>query len=349
MIVSTTITASSERDIRGALESVLPEVDLCLVVDTGATDGTISVAREVAGDRLRVASFPWVNDFSAARNFALEEATRLGAGYALSVDSDERINWNGDSPRDQTAPVVLFRTLDGSHVKEHLIRLPAEGRYDGPIHEAYPSIGGVVLPRARTWELPKNPEQRQAKFQRDLEILVPYSEARPEDPRWLYYIGQTHACLGDHGRAILAFRACAALHGWREEGAWACYLMAVSLQELERWRESVEACAQGLSRHAGVAELCWLAGYGCHRMGEQEQAIYWARMAIAGGLYYRIGQEDSELSPRIGFRHPPGLWEGPFNVLEWAWRRLGNESRAQHAHLEWENAQRHRLAAALDG
>ena len=45
MIVSTTLTGSNADIIGDALASVLEQVDRCIVIDTGAKDDTVEVAR----------------------------------------------------------------------------------------------------------------------------------------------------------------------------------------------------------------------------------------------------------------------------------------------------------------
>jgi len=55
------------------------------VVDTGSTDETVAIAR--AGG-CRVATFPWCDDFAAARNAAL---ALCRGDWVLSLDADERI------------------------------------------------------------------------------------------------------------------------------------------------------------------------------------------------------------------------------------------------------------------
>ena len=70
MLVSTTLTGSNAAIIGDALKSVLAQVDRCLVIDTGATDDTLDVARRVAGDKFVLAQFKWCNDFAAARRRA---------------------------------------------------------------------------------------------------------------------------------------------------------------------------------------------------------------------------------------------------------------------------------------
>ena len=91
MIVSTTLTGSNADIIGEAIASVVDQVDRCLVVDTGARDASIEVARAAAGDKLLLREFPWKNDFAAARNFALQAATEAGGTWAVTVDTDERL------------------------------------------------------------------------------------------------------------------------------------------------------------------------------------------------------------------------------------------------------------------
>jgi hypothetical protein len=50
-------------------------------------------------------------------------------------------------------------------------------------------------------------------------------------------------------------------------------------------------------------------------------------LAIAMGHF----RGDGASVQRIGFRHPPGLWEGPYDVLRFALRALGDESGAAEA------------------
>jgi glycosyl transferase family 2/tetratricopeptide repeat protein len=60
-------------------------VDEAVVVDTGSTDGTPDIARRHGA---RVISWPWRDDFAAARNQALRHAR---GEWALILDADERL------------------------------------------------------------------------------------------------------------------------------------------------------------------------------------------------------------------------------------------------------------------
>ena len=69
----------------GCLRSVAGAVDELVVVDTGSSDGTVDLVHAVGA---RVIRFPWVGDFAAARNVALDA---LQTDWVLSLDADERL------------------------------------------------------------------------------------------------------------------------------------------------------------------------------------------------------------------------------------------------------------------
>ena len=56
---------------------------------------------------------------------------------------------------------------------------------------------------------------------RDVAILRKYTRQHGKQPRWFYYLGASHQDLGEYAAAIDAYRTCAELGGWPEEGAWA--------------------------------------------------------------------------------------------------------------------------------
>ncbi len=339
-LISTTLTGNSEREIRDALRSVVDWVDVCLVVDTGVTDRTLEVAREIAGDKLVVREFAWRHDFSAARNFCLDAAHDLGGSWAITVDTDERLDLNGDdlrtTLRETPHGVVMMPDRDRVYMKERVFRLPMPVRYNGPTHESFTGyeVGLEILESASFWELPKTPEQLKRKFERDLEVLRPYVESHPYDPRWHYYLGESLKNLGKFREAIHAYENCIALRGWDEEAAWASFRAAQCREELGEFREMLEVLARGMVSHAGIAELMWYAGYGASRLGNHQQAVYWAQLAISFGRFRGQGAEVK----RIGFRFLPGLFEGPFDILRFSLREVGDSAGADAAEAEYQAA-----------
>ncbi|MDR1702977.1 MAG: glycosyltransferase family 2 protein [Sporomusaceae bacterium] len=77
------IAKNESENIRASIESVKNCAEELIVVDTGSTDYTIRIAKECGA---RVYHFEWINDFAAARNYALS----LAAGeYVIFIDADE--------------------------------------------------------------------------------------------------------------------------------------------------------------------------------------------------------------------------------------------------------------------
>jgi tetratricopeptide (TPR) repeat protein len=339
-IVSTTLTGNNADIIADALRSVVQWVDVCLVIDTGVSDETLQIADSVAGSKCVLRRFPWIQDFAAARNFALDAAHALGGDWAVTVDTDERIAPNGEDLREMMTRAgegVLMMYDEGrSYAKERCFRLPARARFEGPTHESFPAyrVGSRTLERSTFRELGKPAPLLRRKFERDVEILTRHTRAHPDDPRWFYYLGDSLKNLGKLPEAIAAYDACAALRGWNEESAWACYRAAECLCELRRLPEAIERCALGLTRHAGIAELAWLAGFAAYQLANHAQAVYWARLAIVHGSF----EGDGASVPRIGFRNLSALYEGPYDILRFALRQLGDTAGADAAEQAYQRA-----------
>jgi tetratricopeptide (TPR) repeat protein len=346
VIVTTTLTGSNADIIGDALASVVDHVDRCLVIDTGAQDESIAVARRVAGDKLLLRDFPWKNDFAAARNFALQSAAEAGAAWAITLDTDERLLFDRgfdlrDALQRAQADVLLVGDDGDTYAKERILRLPAGVRWNGPTHEVLEGQRAghsATLAGVRFLELPKDPATLRRKFERDIAILKKYTRQHARQPRWFYYLGASHHDLGEYAAAIDAFRTCAELGGWAEEGAWACYRAAQCCGKLGRWGEAMHMCAAGLAVRPATAELAWLAGFAAHTLGRHEDAIAWSNMAIANGLYAGQGAR----FPRIGFRNPVALYEGPYDVQRWAYQALGQEDAAAAAARSFELARQAR-------
>jgi glycosyltransferase involved in cell wall biosynthesis len=79
------IVKNEEKFLEQCLLSVQGLVDETVIVDTGSTDRTQAIAM-AHGANLH--HFKWINDFAAARNYALSLA---GGQWILYIDADERV------------------------------------------------------------------------------------------------------------------------------------------------------------------------------------------------------------------------------------------------------------------
>ncbi|MCF8567760.1 glycosyltransferase [Alicyclobacillus tolerans] len=75
--------------VRKMLDSVVDVVDEIVIADTGSTDPTIQIIEDFMKDHsglVKLLHYEWTNDFAAARNFTIENAT---GDWILVLDADE--------------------------------------------------------------------------------------------------------------------------------------------------------------------------------------------------------------------------------------------------------------------
>lgn len=77
------IVKNEEKILDRCLKSIRELMDEIIIVDTGSTDRTKEIARKYTD---KIYDFRWINDFSAARNFAFSKAS---CDYIYSADADE--------------------------------------------------------------------------------------------------------------------------------------------------------------------------------------------------------------------------------------------------------------------
>ncbi|RLG34104.1 hypothetical protein DRN98_02990 [Methanosarcinales archaeon] len=79
------ITKNEQNNIGSCIQSVAPIANEVILVDTGSTDNTVSIAKKLGAN---TSSFPFAGDLAEARNFSIEKAHN---DWILLIDADERI------------------------------------------------------------------------------------------------------------------------------------------------------------------------------------------------------------------------------------------------------------------
>lgn len=80
------LTCNEEDNVTSVIENAKKCTDEVIIIDSGSTDHTVELAEKAGA---KVAFRAWTNDFSAQRNFALEQTN---ADWVLYLDADERLN-----------------------------------------------------------------------------------------------------------------------------------------------------------------------------------------------------------------------------------------------------------------
>ena len=133
------IARNEAASIARCLLSAKPFVDRMVVLDTGSIDDTVAIAQSCGA---LVSHMAWTNDFSAARNTALQAAN---ADWNLILDADEWLESGGEHLRTLSgaAPsvgvVCVKNDTDATESASQLIAwiprlLPRGVHYTGRIH-----------------------------------------------------------------------------------------------------------------------------------------------------------------------------------------------------------------------
>lgn len=129
-----------------SLEPLRREIPCELImVDTGSEDGSREIAERYADI---LVDFPWINDFSAARNAAMDRAS---GKWFLTIDADEWLDGNISglvrflrTDREHQAALLVIRNYTTQNTQQYsdgrlvrLLRMSTGLRYQGAIHEAW--------------------------------------------------------------------------------------------------------------------------------------------------------------------------------------------------------------------
>lgn len=246
--------------IERCLRSVMPFITCYSIVDTGSTDNTVDIIKEVLKDLPGEIYFrPWI-DFSHNRNEALSLARQLDSDYILIVDADDTLKRRYGFALPPLTDVGYYLEVQHgnlSHWQIHLVRNTLDFHYEGVTHE--------VLVCSRLSEVQKLPglvysigtdgANRVDKFKRDIELLKEELSVHPDNARAMFYLGQSYRDNGDIADAIKSYTKRIAMGGWDEE-VW------ISQLELAKLRPSIESYLKVYEARPIRAEpLCYLAIY----------------------------------------------------------------------------------------
>ncbi len=209
------IVRNESANIAEALTSFSPFADEIVVVDTGSSDGTKEIAAKFTS---KVYDFEWVDDFAAARNFAMSKA---GKSHQLWVDADDRITpENGNHIQSLKAlfdgkKAFYFRLENQqtdapptSCLQMRCTPIIPEVRFEGRVHEQiFPSTVRAGLDMVTTDIVIRHmgymsQEIRMAKAKRNLSIMERERAEGRDDGALHFFMAMTRAPLGEQQEAI---------------------------------------------------------------------------------------------------------------------------------------------------
>ena len=207
-----------------ALRSVSSVADEIVVVDTGSTDRTREIA---AAQGAKVFEFPWQDDFSAARNRALQEVCGdwvlwLDAGERLSATDAPALRQFVDRKADPSRAYLLMievpaETPDGEAEQIACVRLVpnrTELKFQGRVRETLHAslLEANMAVDITPWRIDRtriehDAERKQRKASRNLKLAQLELAEDHREPRVLLALGDVYSAEGNYKRARQFFRA----------------------------------------------------------------------------------------------------------------------------------------------
>lgn len=221
------IGKNEEKHIENCLAPLTSYPFEIVYVDTGSTDRTKEI---VAGCTDRIFDFTWCDDFSAARNFALEKASYE---YVLFLDCDEylteldtdmlyraieqhpddvgmllRNNYYEANGTQTNYPDRVERLFSKKHfhykgvIHEQVVRRaddsPFYNRYDIPLTVDHAGYSGGL-------------ETMRQKAERNNALLFKEIKKHPKDPYLYFQVGQSYNGIRDYENSYLYYKKSFAL------------------------------------------------------------------------------------------------------------------------------------------
>lgn len=211
--------------IRRCLESARPWIDRWLIVDTGSTDGTQALIRELLGDIPgELVERPWKN-FGHNRSEAIALAG-TASDYLLFIDADDLfVADEGFRMPALEAEAIELLIEYGSllYRRVAMVRTTRAWRYVGVLHE-YPDCGGAHTQAALDGLRiriagggARSQVDQSRKFLADAALLEQGLRDEPDNARYAFYLGQSYRDAGAFEQSLAAYQRRTTMAGFAEE------------------------------------------------------------------------------------------------------------------------------------
>ncbi|MCI8612931.1 MAG: glycosyltransferase family 2 protein [Clostridia bacterium] len=282
------IVKNEDKTLARCLSSVKDIVDEIIIVDTGSEDTTKDIARKFTD---KVYDFEWVDDFSAARNYAFSFAQNdfvmwLDADDILSETSGKKLlKLKSDLPEDVD---IIYMPYDVAfdendkpiftYYRERIVRRSANPVWIEPVHEVIDVKGRSMYTdiSVQHRKIKTNPSERNLKI-----MEKQLAEGKVLSPRLQFYYARELMYNGKTPDAVNSFeKFLADKSGWFENKICACYDLSVCYEKIGNGEKAFETALKGLMYAVPRNKTLCRIGELFMKCGQLIEAEYWYQAAL---------------------------------------------------------------------
>lgn len=282
------IVKNEEECLERCLKSVKNFADEIIIVDTGSTDNTKQIAKKFTN---KIFDFVWINNFSAARNYAFSKAT---GKYIMWLDADDYI-----SPENNKKLIKLKQNLTGetdvymlkyeiafdnmgkstfTYNRERIVKNNGTFFWEGAVHEAITPHGKIDYVDIAIKHLKKdktNPKRNLRIYQNLLK------QGKSFSPREQYYYSRELYYNLQYKKAITELNRFLKMeNGWIEDKLGALEIKALCEINLNKTDKALNTLYKSFSLDYPRANFLCLIGDILLMQNKINESIFWYKNAI---------------------------------------------------------------------
>ena len=287
-------------NLKRLLPAIAPFFDEIVIADTGSKDSTVTYLNGYSWKKLNdksgknrkvtVVDFPWVDDFSAARN-AAKEATQSDWIFWVDADDDVEGIENLQAMCDAGENVIWFfeyvYARETVQWRERLFPNIEPIYWKGRLHETVMGSQNLIHSKADEVRVihRKQQEEYLAANERNTRILEKevLEDIEHADPRSIYYLAQCYRGQQEHSKAAEMYTRYLQTGGWDEEKYDSWWQLGDSLRLMNKFQPSQMACFEAMKlfperpeAYFQLAMLCFDWGLASGNSRYFEAVVEWS-------------------------------------------------------------------------